>query len=297
MAIYVTGDTHGADSFGGYRDVNGYIPRLNMRNFPEQKSLTKDDIVIICGDFGGVWDVNQFAFKESPKEKHDLDWLDGRSFTTLVVPGNHENYDRLTGCTDERLLNCWFYEDMPEPEKEKLRKGYPRKEWNVGTVRMIRPSVLMAEPGVFDLCGYKCFCYGGAGSHDIQDGILDPADFADAELFSDKDRLLWEAGALYRVKGVSWWAQEQPGSKQEAQALQALHNAGDHVDFIFTHDAPEVYSRQFSLEGPTTRINQFLQSIKDTVSYRHWYFGHYHDNKNMPGGRDHLIYEQIILLS
>ncbi len=296
MAIYVTGDTHGADSFGGYRDVNGYIPRLNMRNFPEQKSLTKKDIVIICGDFGGVWNANQYAFEESSKEKHDLDWLDSRSFTTFFVPGNHENYDRLTGCKDERLLSCWYYEDMPEMEKEKLRKGYPRKDWHGGTVRMIRPSVLMAEPGVFDLCGHKCFCYGGAESHDIQDGILDPADFSEGELYYDKDRLLWESGALYRVKGVSWWAQEQPGPEQEEQALQALHNAGDHVDFIFTHDAPEVYSRQFSLEGPT-RINRFLQIIKDTVSYRHWYFGHYHDNVNLPGAKDHLIYEKLIQLA
>ena len=41
--IYVTGDTH--SRFG----------RFNTDNFPEQKKLTKDDVVIICGDFGGVW--------------------------------------------------------------------------------------------------------------------------------------------------------------------------------------------------------------------------------------------------
>ena len=54
MAIYVTGDTHGADRLFGYKDVNGYIPRFNTKNFPEQRDLTKDDIMIICGDFGGI---------------------------------------------------------------------------------------------------------------------------------------------------------------------------------------------------------------------------------------------------
>ena len=45
MSIYVTGDTH--------HDLD--IGKLNKKNFPTQKSMTKNDYVIICGDFGGVW--------------------------------------------------------------------------------------------------------------------------------------------------------------------------------------------------------------------------------------------------
>ncbi|PYY29702.1 metallophosphoesterase family protein [Paenibacillus illinoisensis] len=45
--IYITGDIHGTMS------VN---KRLNRRNFPEQKHLTKEDYVIIAGDFGLIWD-------------------------------------------------------------------------------------------------------------------------------------------------------------------------------------------------------------------------------------------------
>ena len=44
--IYITGDTHGEFKY-----------RFNTENFPEQREMTKDDYVIICGDFGGVWDV------------------------------------------------------------------------------------------------------------------------------------------------------------------------------------------------------------------------------------------------
>ena len=39
--IYITGDTHG-----------DWMSRLNVHVFPEQKEMTKDDTVIICGDFG-----------------------------------------------------------------------------------------------------------------------------------------------------------------------------------------------------------------------------------------------------
>ena len=38
--IYITGDCH------------GNFERFDIENFPEQKEMTKDDYVIICGDFG-----------------------------------------------------------------------------------------------------------------------------------------------------------------------------------------------------------------------------------------------------
>ena len=42
--INVTGDTHG-----------DWMSRLNINAFPEQKEMTKDDYVIVLGDFG-IWD-------------------------------------------------------------------------------------------------------------------------------------------------------------------------------------------------------------------------------------------------
>ena len=77
--IYITGDCH------------QNFERFNGRIFPEQKEMTKDDYVMICGDFGGVWNRNE----ESKQETMLMDWLECKSFTTLFVDGNHENFDRL----------------------------------------------------------------------------------------------------------------------------------------------------------------------------------------------------------
>ena len=44
MAIFITGDTH------------GNFKRFENTIFYEQTGLTKRDCMIICGDFGGVWD-------------------------------------------------------------------------------------------------------------------------------------------------------------------------------------------------------------------------------------------------
>ena len=56
--IYITGDCHGE------------FRRFNTRIFPEQNGMTKDDYVIICGDFGGVWNKDE----ESKMETHNLAW-------------------------------------------------------------------------------------------------------------------------------------------------------------------------------------------------------------------------------
>lgn len=76
MAIYITGDTH-----GGFQ-------RFGSKYFPQQKEMSREDCVIITGDFGGLWDG-------SPKDQYWLDWLEEKPFTTLFVDGNHENFDLL----------------------------------------------------------------------------------------------------------------------------------------------------------------------------------------------------------
>ena len=55
--IYITGDTH-AD-----------FSRFLIDKFAIQKEMNKDDYVIICGDFGGIWTFE----KENIQEKY---WLD-----------------------------------------------------------------------------------------------------------------------------------------------------------------------------------------------------------------------------
>lgn len=108
--IYITGDIHGSPE------------RLGMHSFYEQKEMTRDDIVIICGDFGMVWEESG----ESASERYWLKWLEDKLFTTVFVCGNHENFDRL-------------YQ-------------YPVKEWHGGKVHEIRPHVLHLMRGeVFDI--------------------------------------------------------------------------------------------------------------------------------------------------
>ena len=60
--IYITGDTH-ADFL-----------RFEENKFSIQSEMTKNDYIIICGDFGGVWNY----IVESIYEKYWLDWLNNK---------------------------------------------------------------------------------------------------------------------------------------------------------------------------------------------------------------------------
>ncbi len=247
--IYITGDTH--------RDFR----RFNVHNFPEQREMTKDDYVIICGDFGGIWDQGQ----ESPEEKYNLDWFESRSYTLLFVDGNHENFDCL-------------YE-------------YPVKEWHGGKVHEIRPHVLHLMRGqVFDIDGTTFFTFGGASSHDISGGILN----MDDPDFRKRKKHLNDIGAFYRVNHVSWWAQELADETEMEEGRRNLAAHNNTVDFIVTHCCST--SSQVLIGGSKfkpDRVTDYLEEIKETVTFKKWFFGHYHDDRNLYG-QEILLYTQII---
>ncbi len=124
--VYITGDTHA--------DID--ISKLNTKNFPQQKDLTKQDYVIIAGDFGLVWDG-------SASEKWWLNWLANKNFTTLFVDGNHENFNMLR-----------------ELEPVPMFGGY---------VRRVTDGIYHLERGqVLTIDGRKFFVMGGAKSHDME---------------------------------------------------------------------------------------------------------------------------------
>ena len=124
--IYLTGDTHGEMG----------IDKLFSSNFPEGKQLTKNDFVIILGDFGFIW-----KNETNKTEKYWLNWFNEKPWTTLFVDGNHENHARLN--------------------------TFPVEEWNGGKIHKIGDSIFHLMRGqVFNLNDKKIFTMGGAPSID-----------------------------------------------------------------------------------------------------------------------------------
>jgi len=243
--MYLTGDCH-----GDYR-------RFNREIFPEQRQMTREDYVIVCGDFG-YWD-------DSSKQRWWRNWLTEKPFTLLWVDGNHENFDMLA--------------------------KIPTEEWHGGKVQRITPNILHLMRGqVYEIEGLSFFTFGGARSHDIQDGILDPQDSD----YREKYKRLEKANALFRVRHLSWWDEEMPNEKEfeEGRKNMAAHNW--QVDYVITHCAPSSLQAIFSMgKYQPDKLTAYLEEIREKCQYHKWFFGHYHDNRNVTD-KDLMIYEQII---
>ena len=124
--VFVTGDTHG--------DPN----RLSKNNL---KSLNEGDTLIVCGDFGFIWD-------RSKTEQKLLKELSKRKYNICFIDGTHENFD---------LLNA-----------------YPSTNWNGGKVHQISDNIFHLMRGqVFEIDGLKIFTMGGGESPDLDSRLED----------------------------------------------------------------------------------------------------------------------------
>ena len=113
--LYVTGDIH-AD-----------IRRLKGR---AAKQLKKGDILLVCGDFGFLWDG-------SPKELRLLDWLGTRPYQILFVEGT-------------------------------LLSGYPEETLYGGQVRRVSGNCCQLLRGeCYEIEGKRVFALGGGESTDM----------------------------------------------------------------------------------------------------------------------------------
>ncbi len=132
--IYVTGDTHGD------------IERLSK---PALSMLNSKDTLIICGDFGFIWN-------DDTKEKQFLNRLESRKYNICFVDGVYENFDALN--------------------------EYPVAIWNGGRVHKIRPNVFHLMRGqVFEIENKTIFTMGG--------GELPELDFQDSDESSVKKEI------------------------------------------------------------------------------------------------------------
>lgn len=245
--IYITGDTHGE-----------WMSRLNSKLFVGQKELTKDDYIIILGDFG-IWDG-------SKSEKYALDWLENKPFSTLFIDGNHENYDIL----------------------EAVEQG----EWHGGKVGFIRPSVLHLKRGqVYEIAGKKFFTFGGGSSHDLEN-LLDPEEPG----FELKKKRMDRMHEFYRIKNKTWWERELPNKQEMEEGIENLQKNNFKVDYILSHTIYEGLRKP--IDGgrgkyPADILTEYLQEIKDRTEYEHWFFGHFHDNQLIASENATCMYQEI----
>jgi hypothetical protein len=227
ILIYITGDTHGGID----------IQKLASDKFLEGNNLTKDDYLIISGDFGFIWTMDS-------KDIFWLKWFDKKKFTTLFIDGNHENFD---------LLN-----------------KFPEENWNGGKIHRINESVIHLMRGqVFSINGKKIFTFGGGESID----------------------------KMFREEGVSWWREEMPLAFEYEEGIKNLEMNNWDVDYVVTHTCTSrnlnKINELYSTFKEVNELNDYFDLVEDKLNFKHWYFGHFHQDFNIDN-KHTCLYNNLI---
>ncbi len=116
--VYVTGDMHGD------------LSRLNAALRP----LRKGDTLLVCGDFGFIWDG-------SPAEQKRLQKIGKLPYTVAFLDGRHENFTLLD--------------------------AYPVTQWQGGRAQVISGNLIHLLRGeIYTIEEHSVFTFGGGESDD-----------------------------------------------------------------------------------------------------------------------------------
>lgn len=141
-------------------------------------------------------------------------------------------------------------------------ESYPVEEWNGGKVHVIRKDadgtakiIHLMRGEYYNIDGETFFTFGGGDS-------------------SDKE---------LREAGETWWLQEMPTEQEMQYGLDNLGRHGWKCDYIISHALPEglirkEYRHSNMDEKP---LNIYLERIREKTTFKHWYSGHIHENKEI----------------
>lgn len=230
----------------------------------------------VTGDIHGSIDIKKLSHRR---------WPEGRMLTSedqLIICGdfgmpwdgsNEEKYwlgwlcDRpWTTLFVDGNHECFPYlAELPESERwggrVQVYPDYP------GIVHLMRGEV-------YDIDGMRIFAMGGAASHD----------------------------KAWRTPGWDWFAEEIPSALELGAAEDRLEAVDWQVDYVVSHccstrmlDAALARTPYPDGRDKPDALNEWFDMLEDRLTYRRWYFGHYHADAELDE-RHRLLYRDIVEL-
>lgn len=200
---------------------------------------------------------------------------------------------------------------------EYMVRKYAKNEKKMKKMMQNSGYIWIIMRGNHDNCYYKDHV-GQEGWVDVDHTLLYEAEFP--HIFYIKDEggvymieglsFLMIPGAYsvdkyYRLEqGLSWNPDEQLTYDEENKLLDQLAKYSYNVDYIVTHTYPlgienkvkYLFMNKVSQDQVDKQMERFLEMIDQTVDYKHWYFGHLHDDKEIDD-KHTLLYNQCAMIS
>lgn len=149
-----------------------------------------------------------------------------------------------------------------------MLNSYPIEIWNGGKIHRISDHIIHLTRGqVFTIDGITIFTMGGGTSIDY----------------------------YLRTPHISWWEEEIPSINEIDEAKANLAKYDNKVDYIITHSCDTKVLYNYELRKVANKLNQFMDNaildyFEENVSYKHWYFGHYHADIKISDKKTCLYY-------
>jgi len=225
MKIVICGDTHGHID---YRKISQSNLKKLCGEFPQA--------IIIAGDFGVPWALN----KKDSQDSFMTKFYALKKIPILVVPGNHENYDRINQLPVVSIF------------------GAKSRKYSSNIYFIERNEVLTIEEKTF-------FCFGGATSYDKQ----------------------------FRIQGISWWPEESASYLDGKNMMDTLAKQS-YYDYIITHTCPEEWVpdllKNYQPGVSICSTRKVLSELAKRASYKKWFFGHFHVDRELPREKAICLY-------
>ena len=231
--IYVCGDTH------GNIDMQKIVKFTNSSEY--QNDITKDDVMIQLGDWGGLWySKYERAYKSEKKLREN--WAK-KKFTLAVIPGNHENYDLINDLPTVQMWGGSVHKLVVPTHKHSSKAN--------GVI------YLLQRGEIYTINGKKILAVGGAQSQDRAYRTQGESWWAE-ELLNDYER----ENTLFNLDIHNWevdYVLTHTSPTSVAKRIIRRRIGGN--DYSRAEDS----------------VATFLQSLLDQgIKFKEWHYGHWH---------------------
>ena len=214
----------------------------------------------------------QHKYGVSPLNKDDIVIIAG-DVSVLFYPKQTPMESQLIGEYNKIFPWTTVFPDGNHENFARLN-ALARRQWCGGEVGVIANKLMhLRRSQIFTINGKTFFILGGANSMDKG----------------------------FRTPGITWWSEELVNKREKDQALAVLEGADWKVDYVITHAGPytpirNTFSDFIQTTNPKSRyydpVEFFLDKIYDRLDFKHWYCGHYHNDKRI--GDLTVIYQDLI---
>lgn len=224
-------------------------------------------MIYITGDIHCPIDINKLNMTNFPQQKYltKKDYVIACGDCGIVWDNSKEELYWRKWLNDKNFTFLWIDGNH---ENFNLLNKFPVDFWNGGKVHFISDSVIHLMRGqVYTIDELKFFTMGGATSVD----------------------------KIRRKEGVSWWKEEEPSIKEFNEAMDNFDKCNWIVDYILTHTCGTKIMEQMGYMKENNSLNKFFDILENNLQYKHWYFGHFHDDVGIDD-KHTLVYNKIIEL-